>query len=40
LDPDDVAFEVILWFEEHGVLPGDDSIGISEATESEVGPLR
>jgi Domain of unknown function (DUF4265) len=40
LDPDDVAFEMILWFEEHGVLPGADSIGISEATESEIGPLR
>jgi Domain of unknown function (DUF4265) len=39
LDPDDVAFEVTLWFEEHGVLPGDDSIGISEMLGSEIGPL-
>jgi hypothetical protein len=39
LDPDDVAFEVILWFEEHGVLTDDDIAGITELITSEVGPI-
>ena len=40
LDPDEVAFEVVLWFEEQGVLPSDHSVGITEPLASEVGPLR
>jgi hypothetical protein len=39
LEPDEVAFEVILWFEERGANPDDHGVGISEFFESEVGPL-
>ena len=39
LDPEEVAFEVILWFEERGTDPDGDIAGISEFFESEAGPL-
>ena len=39
LDPEDVSYEVILWFEEQGLVPEDEDIGISEPVESQIGPL-
>jgi Domain of unknown function (DUF4265) len=39
LVPDDVVYEVFDWFEEEGVPPGDESVGVTSLFESEVGPL-
>jgi hypothetical protein len=39
LDADDVVFEVFAWFEDEGVPPDDESVGITPLFESEVGPL-
>jgi hypothetical protein len=39
LEPDAVAFEVVLWFDDQGIPPDDESVGITDRYESEVGPL-
>jgi hypothetical protein len=39
VDPEEVAFEVVLWFEEKGIDPVNETVGITEFFESEVGPL-
>jgi hypothetical protein len=39
LEPEEAVFEVFEWFEERGVPPGDDSVGVSNLFEGEVGPL-
>jgi hypothetical protein len=38
-EPEEVVFEVFDWFEQQGVPPGDDSVGVSNLFESEVGPM-
>jgi len=36
---DDVVYEVFDWFEEEGIPPGDESVGVTSLFASEVGPL-
>lgn len=39
LVPDEVVYEVFDWFEEEGIVPGDESVGVTSLFESRVGPL-
>ena len=39
LEPEEAVYEVFDWFEERGVPPGAESVGVSELFESAIGPL-
>jgi hypothetical protein len=39
LEPEAPVYEVFDWFEARGIPPGDESVGVSNVFESEIGPL-
>jgi hypothetical protein len=39
LEPEEAVYATFDWFEERGIPPGDESVGVSNLFESHIGPL-